>query len=89
MMITSYFWDLMASNQFLADFRCAHLRLQVVGSNLRGFHEDTILTLIRLLNAAVEEEGNMSIFLGLSDSCLFQAMSSQELAEGIGDCHFL
>ena len=65
----------------------AHLRLQVVGSNLLwGFHEDTILTLIRLLNAAVEEEGNMSIFLGFSDSCLFQAMSSQEFAEGIGDC---
>src|SRR5699024_2789333 len=63
----------------------AHLRLQVISRNLRGFHKDAVLTRVRLLHAAVEEERNVRIFLCLRDTGLLQAMCSQELAECICD----
>lgn len=52
--------------QLVAYFVSTHLRLQVISSNLRGFYKDSILTFIWLLNAAIEEEGYMCLFLGLS-----------------------
>ena len=57
-------------NKFLANFRCAHLRLHVIGRNLRGFYKDSVLSLVRLLNATVEEESNVCVLLCLSDTCL-------------------
>ena len=75
--------------QFLTNGRCAHLRLKVIGCNLRGLHKDTVLTRIRFLNAAVEEEGNVGIFLCLSNSRLSLPVGSKELTESILDRLFL
>ena len=75
--------------QLLTNGRCAHLRLKVIGCDLRGLHKDTVLTRIRLLNAAVEEEGNVGIFLCLSNSRLRLPVGSKELTESILDRLFL
>ena len=56
--------------QLAAYFVSTHLRFQVVSSNLGRFYQDTGFTLIGLLHAAVEEEGNVSIFLSLCNTCL-------------------
>ena len=68
-------------NKLLANFRSAHLWLQVVSRNLRGLHKDSVLALVWLLNATVEEEGYVSIFLCLSDTCLSHVVSCKVLAE--------
>ena len=58
-------------NQLLTNHRGAHLRLQIISWNLLGRrNQDPVLALIRLLNAAVKEEGNVGIFLGFCDSGL-------------------
>ena len=75
--------------QLLTNGRCAHLRLKVIGCDLRGLHKDTVLTRIRLLNAAVEEEGNVGIFLCPSNSRLSLPVGSKELTESILDRLFL
>ena len=49
--------------------------------NLRGLHKDSVLALVWLLNATVEEEGYVSIFLCLSDTCLSHVVSCKVLAE--------
>ena len=67
----------------VADFRCAHLRLKIIGGYLRGFDQDTVFSLVRLFDAAVEEESNMGIFLGLGDTGLSHVVSRQILAEGV------
>ena len=74
--------------QLVAYFVSTHLRFQVISSNLRGFYKDSILTFIWLLNAAIEEEGYMCIFLGLSNTCLSHVMCCQILTEGVGDLFF-
>ena len=70
-------------HQLVADSRCAHLRLKIVGSHLRRRNQDSILSLVRLLHSAVEEEGNMGILLCLGDSRLGHIMVRKVLAKGI------
>ena len=77
-MITSYFPEVIAADYFIANLINAHFRLQVIGRYLRGFYKNTVFTLVRLLYTAVEEEGNMCVFLRLSDSCLCHAMRCQD-----------
>ena len=80
--------------QFLANLRSTHLRLQIIGCHILGrIYQDTILSLVGLLYAAVEEEGYMCILLSLGDTCLLHVMGCQPLTEGIGngdlvECHF-
>ena len=69
----------------VADFRSAHLRLKVVGGNLRALDKDAVLARIRLFNAAVEEEGDMRILLGLGNTCLSHVVLCEEFAEGLCD----
>ena len=70
-------------HQTVAHLGSAHLGLQVVGRHLRGFHQDAVLALVRLLYAAVEEEGHMGVLLRLSQAKLGQAMGSQVLSKSI------
>ena len=56
--------------QLRTHFGSAHLRLQVIGCNRGGLHEDTILILVGLLDTAVEEEGYMRVLLCLGKSKL-------------------
>ena len=80
--------------QLLTYCGCTHLGLQIVGSYILGrIYQDTILSLVGLLYAAVEEEGYMCILLSLGDTCLLHSMCCQPLTEGIGngdlvECHF-
>ena len=67
--------------KLLTNLWSAHLRLKVIGRNLRGLHKDSVLALVWLLNATVEEEGYVSIFLCLSDTCLSHVVSCKVLAE--------
>src|SRR6185369_644482 len=49
----------------------AHLRFEIVGRDLRRRHEYAVLAGIRLLDAAVEEVGDVRIFLRLGNAQLF------------------
>ena len=62
----------------------AHLRLEIVGCNLRGCDQVALLVLVRCLDAAVEEERNMCILLGLRDAELRQTVFCDILAERVG-----
>ena len=53
--------------------RGAHLRLQVVGRDRRRRHENAVLVLLRLLNAAVEEECYVRVLLSLGDTQLLHS----------------
>ena len=47
-----------------------HLRLEIVGRHFRRRHEDPVFSRIRRFHAAVEEERDMSVFLGFCDAQL-------------------
>ena len=73
--------------QLLTYCGSTHLGLQIVGSYILGrIYQDTILSLVGLLYAAVKEEGYMCILLGLGNTCLLHIMCCQPLTEGIGNC---
>ena len=69
--------------KFVADLRSAHLRLEIIGRNLRRFDKDTILAFVRLLYAAVEEEGYVRIFFGLGDTGLCHMMRCKVFSERV------
>ena len=71
-------------NDLLCNLVRAHLGLQVVGCNRRRFNEDPVLAFVYLFNAAVEEEGYMSVLLGFCDSELFHAEARDILAHCVG-----
>ena len=61
----------------------AHLGLEVVGRDLRGRDEYAVLAGIRVLDAAVEEERDMRVLLGLGDAQLGHAHLAQILAKAV------
>ena len=69
-------------NCLLGDLIGAHVGLHIEGSNLGGRNQHAILALIGLFDAAVEEEGNVGVLLGLSDAQLGLALLGQILAHG-------
>ena len=75
--------------KFVADFRCAHFRLKIIGSNLRRFYKDSVLTFVWLFHTTVEEERNVSIFLCLSDTNLCHIMSCKVFAKCILKKYFV
>ena len=70
-------------HQLVRNLIRAHLRLKIIRRHLRGVDQNSVLALIRLLNAAVEEEGNMRVLLCLGNSGLCHMVSGQILAERI------
>ena len=64
-------------NQFFAYLRSAHLRLKIIGCNLRRFHKDSVFTFVWLFYTTVKEEGYMGIFLCLSNTGLGHIMCCQ------------
>ncbi len=69
-------------------FRRRHLRLQIIGRDLGGGDHDAVLAGIGRLLAAVEEIGDVRIFLGLRHAQLAQARLrgrlAQPLRQGLG-----
>ena len=72
-----------SSNQLILNLEGAHLRLQVVGSNLRRRNQDTILTLVWSLTTTIEEECYVSILLSLSSVQLLLALLAQILTQSV------
>ena len=67
----------------LGNGRLAHLRLEIIGCNLRGRNEGAILAWILLLNAAVEEERNVCVLLGLGNAELGHTQIGDIFAERV------
>ena len=67
------------------DLDGAHLRLEVIRSDLRARDEDAVLALVRLLDAAVEEERDVRVLLRFSDAELREAVVLDDLAERLVD----
>ena len=65
----------------VGDFVCAHLGLEVIGRDIGGVNEDSVLALVDSLFAAVEEECDMSIFCELGDSQLAKTRLAEYLAQ--------
>ena len=63
--------------------RRRHFRLQVVGRDLRRRHHDAVLAGVGLLAAAVEEVGDVRIFLGLGHAQLGAAGVGDHLAQDV------
>ena len=70
-------------NEFLGNFRRTHLREQVVGRNLRRSHQYPVLVLVWSLQAAVEEEGHVRVFLSLGYTQLPLPGLCHSLAQGL------
>ncbi len=80
------------AHELRGDFRRAHLGLQVVGRDLRAGHEHASLARLRGLGAAVEEERDVRVLLGLGDVELAQALLGEDVGQdvsgevlGVGD----
>ena len=72
-----------ALDALVSDLGGAHLRLEVVGGHLRAGDDTAVLALVGSLNTAVEEEGDMSVLLGLGDAQLGLAVLGQVLAQDV------
>ena len=68
------FFALDRINNLVRHLVCAHFGLHIVGRYFRGSNKDSVLALVLLFNAAVEEERHMSVLLGLCDSKLCLAV---------------
>ena len=72
-----------ALDALVSDLGGAHLRLEIVGGHLRAGDDTAVLALVGSLNTAVEEEGDMSVLLGLGDAQLGLAVLGQVLAQDV------
>ena len=70
-------------NEFVLDLVSAHLGLEVVGRHLGTVDQDAVLVLEGFFSAAIEEECDVGIFLGLGDVQLLLAKRRQVLSEGV------
>ena len=71
------------ADRLVGEFRRRHFRLQIVGRDLGRRHHDAILALVGLLAAAVEEIGDVRVFLGLRHAQLLAAGLGHDLAEDV------
>ena len=68
-------------DELVGHFRSAHLGLEVVGLDLGGGDQDALLAVEHALLAAVEEEGDVRVLLGLGDAQLLEAGARHRLAQ--------
>jgi hypothetical protein len=71
-------------DQFLGQLGGAHFRLQIVGRHFRRVNQDPLFAFKRLFYAAIEEEGDVSVFFSFGDAQLGFIVLRHPLAEGIG-----
>ena len=72
-----------ARNRFVGHAIGAHLRLQIVGRDLGRVDQHAILARVRLLDAPVEEEGDMGVFLRFGDAQLRQTEARYVFSERV------
>ena len=70
-------------HQLVGQLRAAHLRLQVVGGDLRAGDQAALFAFEQVLAAATEEEGDVRVLLGFGDAQLRQAGIGKHFAEGV------
>ena len=71
-------------DELVGDLGGAHLRDQVVGRELlRGRHQAAVFALELLFHAAVEEEGDVGVLLGLGHAELLEAVLADDVAKGV------
>jgi len=78
-------------DDLVGHFRCAHFRLQVVGSDFWRRDQDALFAGERLFAATGEEERHVGVFLGFGDAQLGLAVFSQVVAQHVlqaarGEC---
>ena len=76
-----------ALGAFVGHFVGAHLRLEVVGRNLRAGDDLAILALIRRFHTAVEKERHVGVFLRLRNAQLSLAVLGEVFAQHVGQLH--
>ncbi len=72
-------------DELVGHLRRRHFRLEIVGRDLGRGHENALFAREGLLLAAVEEIGDMGVFLGLGDAKLMEAGLGRHLAERAGE----
>lgn len=72
-----------AFTEFIGDRQCAHFRLQIIRRNLGGWNHVADLTRELLLHPAVEEEGDMGVFLCLGDVTLLDVFGAEILGQHV------
>ena len=65
----------------------AHLRLEVIGGDLRAGDDLAILALVGRFHAAVEEERHVGVFFRLRDAKLRLAVLGEVFAQHVGQLH--
>ncbi len=63
----------------------AHFGLEIVGRHLGRWRHVAIFALLRLFLAAIQEEGDVRVFLGFGEAELAQALLRHPGAEGVDD----
>ena len=71
------------SDQFVGHFRGAHLRLQIIGGYIRGFHQNAGFAGVFFFAATGEEEGNVGVFFGFGNAQLGQAQIGYVFANAV------
>src|SRR5690554_7983908 len=71
-------------DQLVGYFRRAHFRLQVVGGDFRGWHQDAVFAFKRSFQAAIEEEGHVGVLLGFGNAQLGFALAGHVFAKAVG-----
>ena len=71
------------ADQLVGQLFGAHLRLQVIGGHFRAGDDLAVFTGEAIFFATVEEEGDVSVLLGLGDAQLGLALLGQPLAQGV------
>ncbi len=67
----------------VGQFGCRHLRLEIVGRDLRRRHHDALFARVGPLLAAVEEIGDVRIFFGLSHAQLRPSGARHHFAQHV------
>ena len=68
-------------DQPVGDFGRRHFGLQIIGGDFRARHQDAVFAGKLRLASAVHEKRHMSVFLGLGETQLFQAVFGENLAQ--------
>ncbi len=75
--------------ELLGNLGSTHLRLEVICCNCGRRDECTVLILVGLFDTAVEEEGNVSVLLCLSDTELLESVCCEVFAQSVLDLFLL
>ena len=68
-------------NEFIGHFTGGHFRLQIIGRDFRGRHQDPFFPVEYLFAAAIQEEGDVGILFGFCEPQLSHTKPGNILAQ--------